>query len=135
MDTQYTVSGGNYFSLKGNVRWQHCQIFTRITDSVCYSACVQCWCFDFISVNLFLSKWVNKIYCSNFFQKEVRESSDRGWCYFSIQIVNIIKRSPKNSRTFSACCCKIGSDHTSLLLHTGVGWLTLRNVLARLLKI
>jgi hypothetical protein len=42
----------------------------------------------------------------------------------AVQIINYIKASAKNYRIFTTVCEEMGSDHTSLLLHTEVRWLS-----------
>lgn len=49
-----------------------------------------------------------------------------------IKIVNFIKHRALNSRLFRLLCEEMGSEHTALLLHTDIRWLSRGNVLQRL---
>jgi zinc finger BED domain-containing protein 5/7/8/9 len=53
----------------------------------------------------------------------------------SAKIINFIKANALNSRLFSALCEEVGADHTSLLLHTEVRWLSRGRMFARLLEL
>src|SRR6185436_3451313 len=58
---------------------------------------------------------------------ELRSTFDK-----AVKIVNFIKSRPLNSRIFAQLCAEMGSEHTQLLLHTEVRWLSRGNVLSRL---
>uniref|UniRef100_A0A3P9HV02 Uncharacterized protein n=1 Tax=Oryzias latipes TaxID=8090 RepID=A0A3P9HV02_ORYLA len=53
----------------------------------------------------------------------------------SVKIVNKIKAKPLNSRLFKAVCEEMGSEHTKLLFHTEVRWLSRGKVLTRLFEL
>ncbi|XP_063049261.1 zinc finger BED domain-containing protein 5-like [Engraulis encrasicolus] len=53
----------------------------------------------------------------------------------TVKIVNFVKVRPLNNRIFTALCNEMGSDHTSLLLHTEVRWLSRGKVLTRLFEL
>lgn len=53
----------------------------------------------------------------------------------SVKVVNFIKANALNSRLFSVLCEEVGADHTSLLLHTEIRWLSRGRVLVRLLEL
>uniref|UniRef100_A0A3P9KVF1 BED-type domain-containing protein n=1 Tax=Oryzias latipes TaxID=8090 RepID=A0A3P9KVF1_ORYLA len=53
----------------------------------------------------------------------------------SVKIVNKIKAKPLNSRLFKAVCEEMGSEHTKLLFHTEVRWLSCGKVLTRLFEL
>ena len=50
----------------------------------------------------------------------------------SVKIVNFIKSKPLQSRLFEKLCEEMGSNHRTLLLHTGIQWLSTGKVLTRL---
>ncbi|VVC34277.1 Hypothetical protein CINCED_3A005918 [Cinara cedri] len=53
----------------------------------------------------------------------------------SCKVVNFIKSRHTNSRIFSLLCEDMGSLHKTLLLHTGVRWLSRGKVLTRLFEL
>uniref|UniRef100_A0A3B3H5E5 DUF4371 domain-containing protein n=1 Tax=Oryzias latipes TaxID=8090 RepID=A0A3B3H5E5_ORYLA len=53
----------------------------------------------------------------------------------SVKIANKIKAKPLNSRLFKAVCEEMGSEHTKLLFHTEVRWLSRGKVLTRLFEL
>lgn len=53
----------------------------------------------------------------------------------AVNIVNFIKTRPKNSRLFGVLCDEMGSEHTQLLLHCEVRWLSRGKVLSRLFEL
>ena len=53
----------------------------------------------------------------------------------AVKIVNTIKSSPKTSRLLAALYSKVGVQHSALLLHSEVCWLSHRKVLSRLLEL
>jgi hypothetical protein len=50
---------------------------------------------------------------------------------YSVKIVNYIKSRPLNARVFKLLCEEMGSEHTKLLLHTKITWLSRAKVLVR----
>ena len=52
-----------------------------------------------------------------------------------LKCVNYIKVRPLNQRLFSCLCNEIGANHTSLLLHTEVRWLSRGHVLKRVVEL
>ena len=53
----------------------------------------------------------------------------------SIKVINFIKSRPLNSRLFRLLCKKMEAEHTQLLLHTEVRWLSRGRILNRLFKL
>ncbi|XP_055644976.1 zinc finger BED domain-containing protein 5-like [Toxorhynchites rutilus septentrionalis] len=53
----------------------------------------------------------------------------------SIKIINFIKARPKNSRLFKTLCDEMGSQYSTLLLHTEVRWLSRGKTLSRLFEL
>uniref|UniRef100_A0A3P9JCN2 DUF4371 domain-containing protein n=1 Tax=Oryzias latipes TaxID=8090 RepID=A0A3P9JCN2_ORYLA len=53
----------------------------------------------------------------------------------SVKIVNKFKAKPLNSRLFKAVCEEMGSEHTKLLFHPEVRWLSHGKVLTRLFEL
>lgn len=53
----------------------------------------------------------------------------------SVKIVNFIKTNALNSRLFATLCEEVGADHTTLLLHTEIRWLSRGRMLARSLEL
>ncbi|GBN65090.1 Zinc finger BED domain-containing protein 5, partial [Araneus ventricosus] len=53
----------------------------------------------------------------------------------SVKVVNFIKANLTNTRLFKSFCGDMGSLHATLLLHTGVRWLSRGNVLTRLFEL
>uniref|UniRef100_K7G4R7 DUF4371 domain-containing protein n=1 Tax=Pelodiscus sinensis TaxID=13735 RepID=K7G4R7_PELSI len=53
----------------------------------------------------------------------------------AVQIINYIKTRPLQSRLFKIMCEDMGSQHTALLLHTEVRWLSRGKVLVRLFEL
>nr|XP_054593370.1 SCAN domain-containing protein 3-like [Nothobranchius furzeri] len=53
----------------------------------------------------------------------------------SIKVINFIKSRPLNARLFSRLCENMGAEHTQLLLHTEVRWLSRGKILNRLLEL
>ena len=45
-----------------------------------------------------------------------------------VKIINFVKASALNTRSFNQLCEDLGSEHTSLLCHTEVRWLCRGNV-------
>ena len=53
----------------------------------------------------------------------------------NIKVINFIKSRPSNSRLFRLLCEKMEAEHTQLLLHTEVLWLSRGRILNRLFKL
>ena len=53
----------------------------------------------------------------------------------AVKIINFIKARPLQSRLFKLLCDDMGSEHTALLLHTEVRWLSRGKVLVRLFEL
>uniref|UniRef100_A0A8C7Z0S1 DUF4371 domain-containing protein n=1 Tax=Oryzias sinensis TaxID=183150 RepID=A0A8C7Z0S1_9TELE len=53
----------------------------------------------------------------------------------SIKVINFIKSRPLNARLFRSLCENTGAEHTELLLHTEVRWLSRGRVLSRLFEL
>lgn len=53
----------------------------------------------------------------------------------AVKIINYIKGRPLNARLFSQLCEEMGSNHTQLLYHTKVPWLSRGKVLTRLFEL
>ncbi|KAM4565907.1 SCAN domain-containing protein 3-like [Odontesthes bonariensis] len=53
----------------------------------------------------------------------------------TIKVVNFIKSRPLNARLFRRICENMGAEHTQLLLHTEVCWLSRGKILNRLLEL
>lgn len=53
----------------------------------------------------------------------------------SIKVINFIKSRPLNARLFRRLCENMGAEHTQLLLHTEVRWLSRGRILNRLLEL
>ncbi|XP_038160542.1 protein FAM200A-like [Cyprinodon tularosa] len=53
----------------------------------------------------------------------------------SIKVINFIKSRPINARLFRSLCENTGAEHTELLLHTEVRWLSRGKVLNRLFEL
>jgi zinc finger BED domain-containing protein 5/7/8/9 len=53
----------------------------------------------------------------------------------SMKIINYIKDRPLNARLFSQICEEMGSNHTQLLFHTDVRWLSRRKIINRLFEL
>ena len=52
-----------------------------------------------------------------------------------IKVVNYVKSSVLNTRLFSKLCKDMDADHTALLYHTQVRWLSKRNMLSRIFEL
>lgn len=52
-----------------------------------------------------------------------------------VKILNFIKCNALNSRLFSILCEEIGSEHSHLLMHAEVWWLSHGRVLARVIEL
>jgi hypothetical protein len=59
----------------------------------------------------------------------------RGVLDQSVKVVNFIKSRALNSRMFTILCNEMGSDHSKLLLHSEVRWLSRGKVLSRLFEL
>lgn len=53
----------------------------------------------------------------------------------SVKVINFIKSRPLNARLFRRLCENMGAEHTQLLLHTEVRWLSRGKILNRLLEL
>jgi len=53
----------------------------------------------------------------------------------AIRVINFIKSKSLNSRLFTILCNEMGSDHTKLLLHTDVRWLSRGKILLRIVEL
>ena len=53
----------------------------------------------------------------------------------AVKAINFIKARPLNARLFRRLCDNMGAEHTDLLLHTEVRWLSRGNVLNRLFEL
>lgn len=53
----------------------------------------------------------------------------------AVRVISFIKSRPVNTRLFHRLCESMGSEHTELLLHTDVHWLSRGRILARLLEL
>ena len=53
----------------------------------------------------------------------------------AVKLVNFIKASPLKTRLFKILCKEIGAEHTGLLLHTEVRWLSRGRVLLRIYEL
>lgn len=53
----------------------------------------------------------------------------------SVKVVNSIKSKALNTRLFKVLCEEMGSEHTTLLYHTEVRWLSRGKVLTRLFEL
>uniref|UniRef100_A0A3B3TD34 DUF4371 domain-containing protein n=1 Tax=Paramormyrops kingsleyae TaxID=1676925 RepID=A0A3B3TD34_9TELE len=53
----------------------------------------------------------------------------------SIKVINFIKSRPRNACMFHLLCENMGAEHTQLLLHTEVRWLSRGRILNRLLEL
>ncbi|XP_047493411.1 SCAN domain-containing protein 3-like [Penaeus chinensis] len=53
----------------------------------------------------------------------------------AVKVINFIKSRPLNTRLFHRLCESMGSEHTELLLHTDVRWLSRGRILARLFEL
>uniref|UniRef100_A0A3B4ZJB4 HAT C-terminal dimerisation domain-containing protein n=1 Tax=Stegastes partitus TaxID=144197 RepID=A0A3B4ZJB4_9TELE len=53
----------------------------------------------------------------------------------SVKVINFIKSRPLNARLFRRLCENTGAEHTQLLLHTEVRWLSRGKILNRLLEL
>lgn len=52
-----------------------------------------------------------------------------------VKVVNFIKLRPLKMRLFNVLCQEMGSEHTTLLLHTEVRWLSRGKVLTRMFEL
>ena len=52
-----------------------------------------------------------------------------------IKVVNYVKSSALNTRLLSKLCKDMGANHTALLYHTQVRWLSKRNMLSRIFEL
>lgn len=53
----------------------------------------------------------------------------------AIRAINFIKSKALNSRLFTILCNEMGSNHTKLLLHTEVRWLSRGKILLRIIEL
>lgn len=53
----------------------------------------------------------------------------------AVQIINFIKRNALNSRLFLILCEEMGSEHSHLLMHAEVRWLSRGRVLNRFVEL
>jgi len=75
-----------------------------------------------------------------FIHREQLATKDMGENLFNvlntcIKIINFIRSSAVNTRIFKVMCDEMGSDYTSLLLHTHVRWLSRGKCLTRLFEL
>jgi hypothetical protein len=53
----------------------------------------------------------------------------------AVKIVKYIKSMPLNARVFKLLCEEMGSEHTTLLLHTEIRWLSRGKVLVKVCEL
>jgi hypothetical protein len=53
----------------------------------------------------------------------------------AVKIINFIKSRPLNTRMFRQLCAQMDSEHTGLLFHSEIRWLSLGSVLKRLFEL